>query len=478
MNFTSFEFVAFFGLLLLARVWARRGAAELWLLLAASALFYLTWSVPCILLVGFTILMDYNVGRRLAATEDPAARSRWLWLSVACNLGMLGFFKYTNFFLENVQFILGTVGVKAALPHLDIVLPPAISYFTFASLSYVVDVYYERGPACERLRDYGLFIMFFPKLLSGPITRARDFLPQLVQRPPVTPEDVEIGLARFLVGAVKKLVIADQVAGNVGLIFAAPGRYDALTLAQGLCGFVTQLYCDFSGYSDMAIGLARLLGFRLPENFQMPFSATDITDFWRRWHMSLSAWLRDYIFLPLEILTRDNPNATRRAALNILVTFVLCGLWHGASWNFILWGAIMGTALAVHLTWRAWNPLRSWKGRTVLEFGWRQFSRVLTLGLVLLSFVFARAATLADAGTFLKRLLTFRHDGTRLISPYIVPAVVVVVLAHFVLRRDGNWVAETVARPVWYRILAYSALLIILTFLAATEGAPFIYFKF
>ena len=255
MTFTSYEFFLFFAAVVLLRSCLRGPGAEKWFLLAVSIAFYLTWSVPCILLILFTSLSDFAIARKMARTTSPIPRRRLLVMSLVFNLGLLGFFKYSNFFLENFAAGLNALGWHVGHWHCNTILPPAISFYTFASISYVLDVYYERMPACESARDYTLFITFFPKLLSGPIVRARELLPQFRDRVRVTTEDVGIGLAYVLIGLVKKLAIADQVAPHVNLIFAAPAQYDGLTLLLGVLGYTVQIYCDFSGYTDMAIWL-------------------------------------------------------------------------------------------------------------------------------------------------------------------------------------------------------------------------------
>ena len=261
-------------------------------------------------------------------------------------------------------------------------------------MGYVLDVYYERIPVCESGRDYALFVSFFPKLLSGPITRGGGgLLPQFKERVRATAEDVEIGLSYFLIGMVKKMVIADQVAPHVNQIFSAPLQYDGLTLLLGAMGYAVQLYCDFAGYSDMAMGTARILGYRLPENFQMPLSALSITEFWRRWHMTLSRWFRDYVFLPLEMATRANPYPQPWVSTNLLLMMLLVGLWHGPSWNFVIFGGIHGLALVAHKLWTAWNPLKQLIKRTGVRLAWTVCAHLLTLGVVLVSFVFFRAPT-------------------------------------------------------------------------------------
>jgi alginate O-acetyltransferase complex protein AlgI len=478
MIFTSFEFVLFFAAVLIARSCLRNTNADKWFLLAASIAFYMSWSVPCVFLILLTSLMDYSIVRKLGHTIHPTSRRWLLVVSLVVNLGLLGFFKYGNFFLENLGAALNALGWHVDSLHYNIILPPAISFFTFASMSYVIDGYYERVPVCESARDYTLFLTFFPKLLSGPIVRAGELLPQFKDRARATLEDVEIGLMYFMTGAVKKLVIADQIAPHVNLIFAAPAQYDGLTLLIGALGYTVQLYCDFSGYSDMAIGCGRLLGFRFPENFQMPYSSGNITEFWRRWHITLSRWFRDYLFLPLEMATRTNPNPTLRVSVNMMLTMLLCGLWHGASWNFVIWGVIHGAALTSHRVWVTWNPLAALKNRRAYQWLWPAFSHLLTLGVVVLSMVFFRAQSFADAASYLNRMLSWSHSGTRLISPYILAAVFAVFLVHLLVNKDRNLALELPRMSLFPRIIGFASLLLLLVVLGATDSAAFIYFQF
>jgi len=475
MNFTSSEFILFFAVI----IGIGKCLRDLkWLLLAASLAFYLSWSVPCLLLILFTSLSDYAITQKMNHTSDAGARRWLLVMSMVFNLGLLGFFKYANFFLQNFGAALGVLGWHVGPWHYNIILPPAISFYTFASLSYVLDVYYERIPACTSARDYTLFITFFPKLLSGPIVRARELLPQFKGRTPATTEDVEVGLAYFMVGAVKKLVVADQIAPHVNLIFSAPIQYDALTLLLGVLGYTIQIYCDFSGYTDMAIGCARILGFKFPENFKMPYSSGNITEFWRRWHITLSQWFRDYVFLPLEIAARSNPYPMLRVSINMIVTMLLCGLWHGPSWNFIIWGGIHGTALVTHKVWTSLNPLAFLKNSKLFRFVWTGFAHGLTLGVVVLSMVFFRALNFSDADVYLHRLFLWSHSGTRLVSPYILAALFGVFLVHLLVNKDRNLVEELPQMSLTSRILSFASLLWLLVVFGATDSEAFIYFQF
>ena len=432
-------------------------------------------------------LVDYSVGRRLAATESVGVRRRWLGVSLTTNLGLLGFFKYTNFLLANAGWGARLLGVDTAGWRFDIVLPVGISFFTFKSMSYTLDVYRRTIQQCESVRDYLLFVSFFPQLLAGPIARASALLPQLAARVRASAGEIESGLAQFGLGLLKKVVVADQVALHVDVIFAAPGQFDALTLLQGAFGYAVQIYCDFSGYSDMAIGAARVMGYRTPENFQMPYAATDITDFWRRWHISLSFWLRDYLFLPLAYgLSRRMPDE-RYAGVRvdvavyvtaIMVTFLVCGLWHGASWTFVLWGLLHGAALVVHRVWRLWSPSRRRAQGRWARFGWQVWSRVATLGIVIVGWILFRADSLYAAGLYLARIAVWESSGTRLPSPYIIPACVAVFAVHLLTRRDANWAEDAPRQPVPVRILSYASLVILIASLGATDAVPFIYAQF
>jgi alginate O-acetyltransferase complex protein AlgI len=475
MIFTSFEFVIFFLVVVGVRACIRNHEADKWFLLGASYVFYMSWSIPCGLLILATSLLDYYVGLGLGRIENPRQRKLLLICSIVANLGVLGFFKYTNFLLDTASSGLGLLGVPAHRWHYDIILPAGISFFTFQSMTYTIETYRRNLRPSHSLRDFLLFVAFFPQLLAGPINRAVDLLPQFARRVRAGLEDVEAGLAQFAVGAVKKCVLSDQIAPSVDLVFAAPGSYDALTLLLAALGYSLQIYCDFSGYSDMAIGCARMMGFRFMENFQMPYSSVNITEFWRRWHISLSSWFRDYLYIPLG----GNRRGTGRTYINLLVTMLLCGLWHGASWNFILWGGFHGVCLAVHRLWtrRAGSSDsvgRSWIMNALGNGG----SRLLTLSIVVVGWIFFRVPTLPEAWTFLGRIACWTSEGVRVVSPQILGALGVVIITHLVIRKDRNWAHEVPMFSMPKRIAAYAALLTVLTLFSVVDSSPFIYFQF
>jgi len=316
-------------------------------------------------------------------------------------------------------------------------------------------------------------------LLAGPILNPREMLPQFSRNGwRLTANNLAVGSGFFLIGLLKKTLLADPLSAIVSAGFAYPVHLTLFPAWQAAASYSLMLYFDFSGYTDMAIGCGRILGFRFPDNFKMPYSAGNITEFWRRWHITLSQWFRDYLFLPLEIATRNNPSPMLRVSLNMMVTMLLCGLWHGPSWTFVIWGGIHGAALAVHKIWTTWNPLASLKERRWFQIAWTGLSHGLTLGIVALSMVFFRAPSLSVATAYLNRLVLWSHSGTRLLSPYILSAVVGVFLVHLLVNKDRNLAEELPQRSLAPRILGYASLLLLLVVFGATDSEAFIYFQF
>ena len=347
MIFTELRFLGFLAIVLAVH-WTLRSAwtRKLWLL-EASYLFYGLWDWRFLSLIFGSTALDYLVGLKLEGNDDGRSRKRWITLSVIANLGLLGVFKYTNFFLDSAIRFANALGLEASPHVLGIVLPVGISFYTFQTMSYSLDVYRRNLRAVRDPLDFALFVTFFPQLVAGPIVRAVDFLPQL--EVPKFWRDVRVRacLTLFLVGYVKKACIGDNVATLVDPYFDKPGTFDALGAWTAVLYYAVQIYCDFSGYSDMAIATAGLFGYELRLNFDFPYLASSIRDFWRRWHMSLSSWLRDYLYIPLG----GNRGSRLFQHRNLLLTMLLGGLWHGAGWNFVIWGALHGGALVVHREW-------------------------------------------------------------------------------------------------------------------------------
>ena len=465
-----FHSVSFFYLFAaaFALYWTLRSQrARMLVLLCASIVFYAGWNAWLVGLVLGTALFDYWIAIRIEDTDDPRRRRLYLCASLCVTLGLLAFFKYTNFVVSLGWPLAHALGAAGAAPFFHIVLPLGISFYTFETVSYVVDVYRRRLPAERKLLDYSLFLLFFPHLIAGPIVRPADFLPQLrvLQRFDWT--RMELGLRFFVLGFVKKAVIADQVALLVDPIYAAPADYSTGALWAATIAYAIQIYCDFSGYSDMAIGCAHAFGLRLPQNFDLPYFSLNIAEFWRRWHISLSTWLRDYLYIPLGG-NRGSSAATYR---NLLVTMLLGGLWHGAAWTFVFWGAYHGALLALHraLPWPRWLDAPAF---APLRAG-------VTFACVCLGWVLFRAHSLADAGTIYARLLA-PSEGVAL-SPEVTFAfalVLAVVLAAHLLGRFADVDALARRLPVPVAAAAFATALLAAQLLMPDEGGAFIYFQF
>ena len=343
MIFNSFQFAIFF-VLVLGAYWQLRWKGQNRLLLVMSYVFYGWWDWRFLGLLALSTGVDFLVARRLGRTDDGPHRKRLLWASMAVNLGILGFFKYFGFFADSLEASLSSVGVGWLAPSLGIVLPVGISFYTFQSMSYTIDVYRRELDPVEDFFDFALYVSYFPQLVAGPIERATRLVPQILS-PRVRPrgEQISSGLALIAVGLVKKVAIADIAASVANDVFSRSGEASAIELIIGVYCFAIQIYGDFSGYSDMARGTSRLLGIELVENFKQPYFSPSITQFWRRWHISLSNWLRDYLYIPLG----GNRKGPRRTYINLALTMLLGGLWHGAAWTFVVWGALQGLYLMV-----------------------------------------------------------------------------------------------------------------------------------
>ena len=481
MIFSSAEFFVFFALLLGTLALTKWEGTRRNLLIAASYLFYAWWDWrACFLLLGVT-LVGFRAGLGMAGAAERRARRPWLWLGIATNLGVLTFFKYTGFLLDNLQPLFRIAGLE--VPHPEIVLPVGISFFTFQSVSYLADVYRGTLPAHRNLRDYALFVAFFPQLLAGPIVRGGQFLPQLEREHPLRAGDLRLGAERFLRGLTKKMLFADTLAVWVGPVFAHPAAYSPLTCWLAVLAYAGQVYYDFSGYTDMAIGVARMLGIAYPENFRHPYLSRSVAEFWQRWHITLSTWLRDYLFLPLAYavsrrIPEDRPLGVRAEtwsyAAAILLTMFLGGLWHGASWTFVVWGALHGLALAVHRLVRAARGRRA-QGR--YGRAGRLASWGVTFLFLLVTWVIFRAPDFPTAWAMLQRMASLGGGGVRWYYVQGLVALGAGVLLHlWSLRHDDRSPALDLRRPLAWPALA-TVLLALLLF-APLRTNPFIYLQF
>lgn len=439
--------------------------------IAFSLYFYYKSSADCVFILVGVCLSDYLLGRWLGQARG-ATRRLIVALNVVANIGMLVYFKYFNLLGQAFAAITST-----GFDPVSIILPAGISFFTFRSISYMVDIYRGQLEPCRSLLDYAFFLSFFPPLLAGPVVRAKDLLPQIAANSNPTREMTSEGLFLIMTGLLKKVVIADYISGNfVDRIFDNPSLYSGFENVMGCIGFTIQLYCDFSGYSDMAIGLALLLGYRFKDNFLAPFKAQSPTEFWARWHISLSTWLRDYLYIPLG----GNRRGRVRTNLNLIITMVLGGLWHGASWMYIIWGAYNGLLLVAHKTIRRyWRVPEFMRGRPEV----RMANIAITFMLMVIGFAFFRAPSLETIGDMSTQIFTNFHLGVapQFVEGYllIVLAIVMGYAAHMAPR---NWTSGAsqayVAMPVYWQAALLAATLFLVVQTRQSELVPFIYLQY
>lgn len=437
----------------------------------------LGWSALCLGIIFVGSTLDYAIGRALGRVESPHARKALLLVSIVYYLGVLAVFKYWNFAADSFAQVMSWSGIAVTPTHLRLVLPFGISFFTFETMSYTIDVYRREIPPADRYLDYLLFVCFFPHLVAGPIVRPHQMLPQLARDPVSSEADRARGLFRIATGLAKKMAIGDVLAALVVKpVFDNPERYSSIEVAIAVYAYAVQIYADFSGYTDVALGSAALFGYRLPENFDRPYAATDIQDFWRRWHITLSSWLRDYLYIPL--------GGSRRGALltyrNLMITMLLGGLWHGASWNFVIWGALHGAGLAVTRMVQRRFPSQAQSGapsitRRVIV---NPLSILLTFHFVCFCWIFFRAPTFDHARLVLSRLSNLT-SGTDNVSARVVVTIAVGLITQLIPTRAkeklGDWFS---ASPSWVQGVALASVAFGVHLAANVRPQPFVYGQF
>jgi alginate O-acetyltransferase complex protein AlgI len=470
LGFNSFTFCAFFlvayGTYLLAR---RRTSVQNALLLAASYVFYAFWDYRFVSLIIISTAVDYCIGLKLGSTTRQKHRKFLLAISIVVNLGLLGFFKYFGFFADSFATLLTHFGLTATTSTLQIVLPIGISFYTFQTLSYTIDVYRKTIKPTQNPVNFALFVSFFPQLVAGPIERASNMLPQIEGPRKIDARKINTGVFLILWGYFKKLVIADNLAPIVDKVFDSNAAETGIAIPLATFAFTIQLYCDFSGYTDIARGLARMLGFELTCNFRLPFFARNPRELWARWHISLSSWLRDYLYIPLGG-NRGHTIATYR---NLLFTMLLGGLWHGAAWHFILWGLFHGLLLVGHrqfeLTFGRQSKNTNWMGNS-----WRMAATFFawTVGMV-----FFRATSGSHAFSLLAgSSLSGIADNINQIYDIVFFCLPLLIM-QVAQARAKNLLVVTSLKPRW-QVLVYSFLIIWLYVFAARDSSQFIYFQF
>nr|MDK2851489.1 alginate O-acetyltransferase complex protein AlgI [Candidatus Cloacimonadota bacterium] len=440
---------------------------RVWYLLLVSLYFYYKTSGSFVLLLLITAAINFALGSAIFRAKSVSQKRFWLILSIVWNLGSLGYFKYTNFIIDTINHLFG-----GSLPMMDIFLPVGISFFTFQTWSYTLDIYFKKIEPITSFRDFAFFVSFFPQLVAGPIVRASYFIPQIHKKLHLDEDTIARAMILIFAGLLKKGVIADYLSINfVDRVFESPALFSGVENLIGVYAYAIQIYCDFSGYSDIAIGLAALLGFNLPINFNSPYKAHNITEFWRRWHISLSSWLRDYLYIPLGGNRKGKP----RQYLNLAATMILGGLWHGASWNFVFWGALHGVALIID---KAWLTLKVAQYRIVKILG-----VIVTFHFVCFAWIFFRAPTFHDAWLIIQRITTAFNANLLPLWLHEYPIVAIVILIGFL----SHWQPDSWQRfyerlfrqmPLPIKSLTIALIIWILYQVRSADLQPFIYFQF
>ena len=497
MVFNSYAFVVFFAALLGLHYLPLPWKVKKFNLLLASYLFYAVWNPPFVLLLWLATVVDFLVARRMAREQRPGPRKALLTISLVLNLGLIGFFKYGGFLLENFTALLHSMGIAFQAAKPDLILPVGISFYTFVTLSYTLDVYRRQTAPEPSFLNFALFVTFFPHLVAGPIVRPADLIPQFQEPKQANGQQFLWGLFLLSLGLFMKVTLADGLlAPAADSVFGVPFPLAPLDAWAGVLAFSGQIFCDFAGYSTCAIGVALCLGFVLPDNFRYPYAAIGFSDFWRRWHITLSTWLRDYLYIPLG----GNRQGEARAYGNLMITMLLGGLWHGASWTFVVWGALHGLFLCAERLVRGWTSRAAAQPATgalvgahaavyraslgpafVPSAGLSRFALGLgTLLLVNVTWVFFRAADFGTAARLLESMCGLTAGGKALLTTVDLLKVGVltvgIVGAHWLLRDSS--LRQAAARLPWWLFGAGWAALLVALVLTQKSSSSFIYFQF
>ena len=471
MVFNSFEFAAFFTVVYILYV-AVRHRWQNRLLLVASYFFYGSWDWRFLSLIWISTIVDYICGIQIDRADTQYKRKIFLFLSVFCNLSILCFFKYFNFFSDSLGTLLSAFGMNADPRFLNIIIPVGISFYTFQTMSYSIDIYRKELKPTRNLADFALFVAFFPQLVAGPIERAKHLLPQIIQPRRIQIAMVREGAGLILLGLFQKVFVADNLATIVDSLFSASAPYSGIDVLLGLYAFAFQIFCDFAGYSNIARGICKCMGFDIMINFNLPYFASNPSDFWKRWHISLSTWLRDYLYIPLG----GNRHGVRKTCRNLFITMLLGGLWHGAAWTFVLWGLYHGLLLLLHRLYRARFPKwASSKSKISVLFKTVCFFHLICLGWLLF-----RAQSFEQILQMLSGIFMY-SDGliaaitNPMIRPLVFYTLVLIGIQAFQAAKQDLLVFN---EWPFYVQAVFHGLLIYLIVMNASPGKKFIYFQF
>jgi len=470
MQFDSFLFTIFLGTVVLVYHLLPNWSSKKLLLLGASYVFYAAWSPPLVILIWISTLTDFWIARRIYALENPHVRKLLVAASLVINLGMLGYFKYAGFLLDVFSDIVARAGIIYQAPDINIILPIGISFYTFQTISYTIDAYRRDVKPDHGLLDFSLYVTFFPQLVAGPIVRANQFLPQCDRQPVVRLHELTWGLHLIIFGLFAKVVLSDSILAPVAdSAFLGAGNISSLDAWIGMSAFSGEIFFDFSGYTLCALGTAMLFGFTLPDNFNSPYAAIGFSDFWRRWHITLSSWLRDYLYIPLG----GNRKGKFRTLANLMITMLLGGLWHGASWNFALWGGLHGLFLVVE---HGVSRVRLFRLEHHLA---RIPVMLLTFLLVSLAWVPFRSENFRETGNYFQKLFSL-EPGTTLDLPQLllVIATMIVTLAWHYRSRERTLESVFSVFPTPVRIVIVTGMLLGLGITSTGDSRAFIYFQF
>ena len=471
MLFNTTGFVVFFAVVLvLYYLTAMKWRSKKAMLLLASYVFYGLWNPPLIVLLWISTMVDWTAGNKLAKLENEAKRKMWLLLSICVNLGFLGFFKYGNFLMENFQSICNLAGFEYTAPKWDILLPMGISFYTFQTMSYTIDMYRRRIKPARTFLDFALYVTFFPQLVAGPIVRSDELVPQFYDEKKASKNQFFMGLMLLTIGLFQKTVFADSLLSPVAdEVFRSRDLLFALDAWTGVLAFSGQIFFDFAGYSLCAIGIAKMLGFELPDNFRYPYGSIGFSELWRRWHISLSAWLKDYLYISLG----GNRKGVSRTYVNLMLTMLLGGLWHGAAWTFVVWGALHGTYLIVERLVRNVFPVKPTKTHVQIILAF------LTFNCVNVTWVFFRAENFKNAMDILGSMFLIHGDKPTLLTSHIVLVQLLmffVFIGHFMMR-EKSLTGVIKSMPSWALVVLWTIMIFgLLT--VQTTGEQFIYFQF